>query len=64
MLRGPVLIAVGALIALMGTVFFLQGIGLLGGSTMTGDPLWAILGPIIAVAGLVLVVLGIRRRKP
>lgn len=62
-MRGPVLIAVGALIAVMGVVFFVQGIGVLGGSPMTGDPLWAVLGPLIAVAGLVLVALGVRSRR-
>jgi hypothetical protein len=62
-MRGPVLIAVGALIAVMGSVFFVQGIGVLGGSTMTGDPLWAVLGPLIAVGGLVVVVLGVRTRR-
>lgn len=62
-MRGPVLIAVGALIAVMGSVFFVQGIGVLGGSMMTGDPLWAVLGPLIAIGGLVVVVLGVRTRR-
>ncbi len=30
---------------------------------MTGSTLWAILGPIIAVVGIVLVVLGLRRGR-
>jgi len=59
-LRKPVLVTVGVIIALLGTVFTLQGLGFIGGSAMTGSTLWAILGPIIAVAGIVIVVLGLR----
>ena len=40
----------------------LQGIGLIGGSAMTGSPLWAILGPIIALGGIALIVVGSRSR--
>ncbi len=48
-----------------GVIFTFQGLGFIGGSAMTGSTLWAILGPIIAVVGVVLVVLGLRRgRKP
>ncbi|MGH8878959.1 MAG: hypothetical protein ACRD0P_16740 [Stackebrandtia sp.] len=46
-----------------GSVFTLQGLGYLGGSTMTGDPLWVVLGPIIVLAGVVLIVIGVRRAR-
>jgi hypothetical protein len=49
------LIGLGYLIAVAGAVFTLQGIGLLGGSSMSGATEWAVLGPIIAAAGLGLV---------
>ncbi len=39
-----------ALAAMLGTIWFLQGIGLLPGSFMSGDPLWAVLGA--ALVGL------------
>jgi drug/metabolite transporter superfamily protein YnfA len=58
----PVLVAVGAVLVLFGGVFALQGVGVLGGSAMSGETLWAILGPIIAVVGLGVVVLALRRR--
>ncbi|MFC9560420.1 MAG: hypothetical protein ACRDT9_04785 [Agromyces sp.] len=61
-MRKPVLVAIGALVVVMGVVFMLQGIGLIGGSAMTGSPLWAILGPIIALGGIALIVLGLRSR--
>ncbi|HJU51971.1 MAG TPA: hypothetical protein VJ815_06525 [Acidimicrobiia bacterium] len=35
---------VAILVALVGFVFFGQGIGLIGGSFMTGQPLWAVIG--------------------
>jgi hypothetical protein len=56
------LIAVGAVLILFGGVFFLQGIDVLGGSGMSGKTLWAILGPIIALAGVAALVVGLRRR--
>ncbi len=41
-------------LALAGGVFLLQGIGLLGGSRMTGDPTWAIVGTAMLAAALLL----------
>ena len=60
-LRKPVLITIGVIVAVLGAVFTFQGLGFIGGSAMTGSTLWAILGPIIAVVGIVLVVVGLRR---
>jgi hypothetical protein len=57
-----VLMAAGVLVAIAGTVFALQGFGVLGGSEMSGSHFWAAAGPVIAVAGLVLLALGARRR--
>ncbi|WP_460748885.1 hypothetical protein [Myceligenerans cantabricum] len=55
-----VLIVLGAVLATMGSVFTLQGLGYLPGSVMTGVTLWAIIGPIVVVAGVVLIVRGAR----
>lgn len=46
-----VVITVGVLMAIAGSIWFLQGINLLGGSRMTGDPFWAVVGGITAVVG-------------
>lgn len=62
MIRG-VLITVGALLTIAGTVFALQGFGVLGGSTMSGSHFWAGAGPLIAVVGLVILAAGARRRR-
>jgi hypothetical protein len=59
-----VLGVVGALLLVAGTVFALQGFGVLGGSVMSGSHFWAAAGPIIAVAGLALLAAAARRRRP
>ncbi|MEO6019940.1 MAG: hypothetical protein ABIP45_06795 [Knoellia sp.] len=54
-------IALGALLVLVGVVWTLQGVNILGGSAMSGATMWAIIGPIVAVAGVVLALSGRRR---
>ncbi len=53
-------VIVGVLLVLVGAVWFLQGIDLLGGSSMTGDPFWAYVGAPMVVIGILL----LRRPKP
>jgi hypothetical protein len=50
------------LLILAGSVFFLQGINILPGSFMTGNPQWAINGGIMIVVAIVLVLWANRRR--
>jgi hypothetical protein len=38
-------------LSLAGAVFFLQGINILPGSFMTGDPQWAVIGALLVIAG-------------
>ncbi|GAA1959186.1 hypothetical protein [Agromyces allii] len=57
------LIVLGALLTLSGAVWTLQGVGILGGSAMSGETLWAIVGPIVAVVGLALIGWGVARRR-
>ncbi|WP_382306605.1 hypothetical protein [Herbiconiux sp. UC225_62] len=57
------LIVVGAIALLVGVVFAGQGANLIPGSSMTGDRTWLYIGLVLAVVGIVLLVLGIRRRK-
>ncbi len=42
---------VGILLILVGVVWFLQGINLLPGSFMTGQPEWAVAGVLTFLAG-------------
>jgi drug/metabolite transporter superfamily protein YnfA len=61
MLRA-VVIVIGALVALFGLLFTLQGIGVVGGSPMSNTTTWSVLGPIIAVVGIAIAYFGWRRR--
>jgi uncharacterized Tic20 family protein len=56
-----VLTIVGVIAILIGVVFAGQGMNLIPGSSMTGDRTWVYVGLILAVVGIVLVVLGLRR---
>jgi hypothetical protein len=52
----------GAVLVVFGVVFTLQGLDVLGGSSMSGNGLWVVLGPIIAVIGAYLIVRTLRSR--
>ena len=45
----------GGILILGGGTFFLQGLDVLKGSVMTGDPFWAWVGLIMLIAGVALV---------
>lgn len=62
-MRAVLFIAAGVLIV-FGTLFTLQGLGVVGGSAMSGNPTWAVIGPILVVIGLVLGWWTYRRRTP
>jgi hypothetical protein len=57
-------VAVGVLVVIAGVTFGLQGIGVLGGSSMSGSAVWAVLGPLIAVFGVAIVVRALRSPAP
>lgn len=57
------LVPLGLVVVLVGLIWTAQGLGWLGGSPMTGNTLWAVLGPVLALAGLALVVRGTRGRR-
>ncbi len=59
-MRRVVLVGVGILVTLAGVIFTLQGVGVLGGSVMSGVTFWAVAGPVIALAGLALAAIGLR----
>jgi hypothetical protein len=62
-MKNGLLIGLGALIALVGIVFMLQGLGAIGGSAMSGSTFWAVAGPVIALVGLAVAGIGLRRRS-
>jgi len=53
---------IGGLLILSGAVWFLQGINILPGSFMSGDPQWSINGAIAVVIGIGLILFGKRRK--
>ncbi len=59
-----VLSVVAVLLILAGFVWFLQGINVLGGSVMSGQTQWVVIGGIVGLIGIGLLVFANRRRTP
>jgi uncharacterized membrane protein YdbT with pleckstrin-like domain len=57
------LITIGLIAVIIGGVFAGQGLNLIPGSFMTGNRMWLSIGLIVAVIGIILVVLGLRRSR-
>jgi hypothetical protein len=60
------LLVPGVILSAVGLLWTLQGLNVLGGSAMSGSSLWATVGPIVLLVGLVLVAIAIaiaRRRR-
>ena len=56
-MRNRLLIGLAVLFELTGWVWILQGIGVLPGSFMTGQAVWAVIGAIlVTVAGALLII--------
>ena len=55
------LITAGVIALIFGGVWVGQGMNLIPGSFMTGSRMWLSIGLIIAIVGIVLIALGLRR---
>ena len=62
-MRQIALTVLGVLVALAGAVWTLQGLGYIGGSFMSGATVWAVIGPIVLLAGLAIIYLALRGRR-
>jgi hypothetical protein len=62
-MRQIVLVVLGLVAVLAGSVWTLQGLGYVGGSFMSGATVWAVIGPIVALVGLALIALGLSGRR-
>ncbi len=62
-MKGWLLVVLGVVLVVVGAVWALQGFDVIGGSVMSGVTLWAGVGPIVAVAWLVVAVLGARTAR-
>jgi uncharacterized membrane-anchored protein YitT (DUF2179 family) len=58
-----VTLIIGIVLMAIGVVWFFQGIGSLAGSPMTGVSFWAYAGGVVFVIGVVLLLLGLRKRR-
>ena len=56
-------LVIGILALAIGVVWTLQGLNVLTGSAMSGHTVFAVIGPIVGIVGLVLVVVGVQRRR-
>lgn len=56
--------ALAVLMTVAGVVWTLQGLGYVGGSSMSGNETWAIIGPIFAGLGVALLIVTIRGPRP
>jgi uncharacterized membrane protein YdbT with pleckstrin-like domain len=55
------LLIVGVIAVSIGAIFAGQGANLIPGSSMTGEKMWLYIGLVIAIVGIILIVLGVRR---
>ena len=62
-MRQVLLAVVGVAAVLAGLIWTLQGLGYVGGSFMSGATVWAVIGPVVALAGLVLIIIASRSRR-
>jgi len=53
----------GVILVVIGGVWTLQGFDVLRGSAMSGSSMWAVIGPIVLIAGLVLIGVAIAQRR-
>lgn len=56
-------IIVGVVVTLFGLLFTLQGFGAVSGSPMSNTTTWSVLGPIIAIVGVIIAFAGWRGVK-
>lgn len=57
-------IVLGVIALVTGGVWIGQGLNLIPGSFMTGNRMWFYIGLVVAIVGIVLLVVGITRRRP
>jgi len=53
---------IGVVLVLIGGLWTLQGLNLVGGSFMTGSALWLVIGVVVVIAGLALLFRRPKRR--
>jgi fumarate reductase subunit D len=59
----PVWVVAGVILVLLGLLWTLQGFDVIQGSSMSGTTAWSIIGPVVLLAGVVVLWVGIRGRQ-
>lgn len=54
---------VGGVLLIVGVIWLGQGVGIIGGSFMTGESAWAVIGAVCVLLGAFLVRIGFRWRR-
>lgn len=54
------MLVVGAVLVLVGVLWALQGLDVVGGSGMSGHAIWAVIGPIVAIVGVLVLLRALR----
>ncbi|MEH1099041.1 hypothetical protein [Micromonospora sp. CPCC 205561] len=62
-MKGWLPLALGLLAVVAGAVWTVQGLGYVEGSLMTGRRVWALVGPVVVLVGLVALWFGMRARR-
>ncbi|MFF3856192.1 hypothetical protein [Micromonospora sp. NPDC002575] len=62
-MKGWLRLTLGLLAVVVGAVWTVQGLGYVGGSMMTGQRIWALLGPVLVLIGLATLWYGLRARR-
>ena len=58
-MKGWLTMVIGLLALVLGAVWTLQGLNLLHDSVMSGVRIWALIGPIVAAVGFILIITGV-----
>ncbi|MBM0259318.1 hypothetical protein [Micromonospora sp. 4G55] len=62
-MRGWLTLTLGLLAVVVGAVWTVQGLGYVGGSVMTDQRIWALVGPVVILIGLVVLWQGLKARR-
>ena len=62
-MRRWIWLVIGVIALAVGVVWTLQGLNVLGGSVMSGKPIFAVIGPIVGIVGVVLLGLSLLGRR-
>ena len=58
-MKKTLVLTVAVVMVVIGAVWTFQGLGVLGGSPMSGVETWAIVGPVVAGLGVALAIVGL-----